>query len=59
MDSEDEIKELMKEVSHLKMLLAFSPEILECGKYRDWELVKKYGEPVDMPQEYEVILLKK
>ena len=59
MDYEDEIKELMKEVSHLKMLLAFSPEILECGEYRDWELVKKYGDPVDMPQEYEVILLKK
>ncbi|WP_164507334.1 hypothetical protein [Companilactobacillus furfuricola] len=55
----DEIKELKKKIRHLEMMLALSPEILECGKYRDWELVKKYGEPVDMPQEYEVILLKK
>ena len=55
----DEIKELKKKIRHLEMMLALSPEILECGKYRDWELVKKHGEPADMPQEYEVILLKK
>ncbi len=55
----DEIKELKKKIRHLEMMLALSPEILECGKYRDWELVKKYGEPVSMPDNYEVILLKK
>lgn len=55
----DEIKELKKKIRHLEMILALSPEILECGEYRDWELVKKYGEPVSMPNNYEVILLKK
>lgn len=55
----DEIKELKKKIRHLEMMLALSPEILECGNNRDWELIKKHGEPVDMPQEYEVILLKK
>ena len=55
----DEIKELKKKIRHLEMMLALSPEILECGEYRDWELVKKHGEPVSMPHEYSVILLKK
>lgn len=55
----DEIEELKKKVRHLEMMLALSPEILECGEYRDWELVKKHGEPVSMPHEYSVILLKK
>lgn len=59
MNSEDEIKELKKKVRHLEMMLTFSPEIIECGEYRDWELVKKHGEPVSMPHEYSVILLKK
>lgn len=55
----DEIKDLKKKIRHLEMILALSPEILECGEYRDWELVKKYGEPVSMPEHYEVIVLKK
>ncbi|WP_153452906.1 hypothetical protein [Companilactobacillus mishanensis] len=55
----DEIKELKKKIRHLEMMLALSPEIIECGNNRDWELVKKHGEPVSMPEHYEVIVLKK
>lgn len=55
----NEIKELRGKLQHAELMRAFSPEIMECGENRDWELIKKHGEPRELTGNYTVILLKK
>ncbi|WP_300558464.1 hypothetical protein [Companilactobacillus sp.] len=54
----DELIKKLKKANSLVDELTAGNTILDCGTYKDYRLVSKYGSQLDLPESYQIIILK-